>query len=319
MLKECGIDPRPILRQAEIDPHLLDDPRSEISAVSELALQRGFIAATRGSPGTWMRTGLRYRVMSYGPLGMAVLAAANVTESLEVLGAFQALTFSLMHYSVELENGEAIALVANDDDAPDDLIEFQQERALGSVTVFLNDLQPPRFPLARIESSLKRPRNWESCEDILGAQVEFGAEQTRWVFRPGAGNLLLPMASPLLEQTYTDLCSKLVQAGTDQDEFVRKVTDRLVRSGRGFPSAIEVADQIGVSERTLHRKLKAQGTSFKELIEGIRRNRATELLNKSTLPIERIAEMLGYAETASFSRAFKRWEGCSPLKFRQRE
>lgn len=316
-LRESGIDPVPLLRDAGIDPLILDDPQSEIQASKEVEFQRRFIAATRSIEGLWMRTGMRYHVMSYGPLGMAVLAAANVTEGLQVLDAFQALTFSLMHYSVELENGQAIALYADDTRAPEDLREFQQERALGSATMFLNDLQPPHFPVDHIESVLDRPAGWQDCEALLGLPIRFGADRTRWVFRPGAGNLPLPMASPLLEQSYRDLCARLVSTVPRQSEFVRRVSDCLVRSGRGFPTAIEAARQLGVSERTLHRRLKDDATSFKGLLEEIRKQRAIELLRKSTLSIERIAEMLGYAETASFTRAFGRWQGISPLRFRQ--
>lgn len=316
-LRENGIDPAPLLREAGIDPLILDDPQAEIQASQEVAFQRLFIASTRQIDGVWMRTGMRYRVMSYGPLGMAVLAAANVTESLQVLGGFQALTFSLMHYWAELEDGVAVALCADDTRAPEELKEFQQERALGSVTMFLNDLQPPVFPLAYIETVLDRPAGWQDCERLLGVPVVFGAGRTRWVFKKGSGNLTLPMASPLLEETYRDLCAKLVQTTSGPDAFVRRVSDHLVRSGRGFPTAIDAARQLGVSERTLHRKLKAHATSFRELLEEIRKARALELLEKSTLSIERIAEMLGYAETASFTRAFSRWRGQSPRRYRQ--
>ena len=316
-LRDNGIDPLPLLQAADIDPSLLDDPQSEIQASKEVEFQRRFMAATRSIEGLWMRTGLQYRVMAYGPLGMAVLAAADVTEGLHVLGGFQALTFSLMHYWAEMEDGEAIALRAEDRRAPEDLREFQQERALGSVTMFLNDLQPPLFPLDYIETVLERPAGWMDCEALLHVPVRFGAERTRWVFRRGAGRLPLPMASPLLEQTYRTLCGKLVSMTPSRDKFVRRVSDCLVRSGRGFPTAAEVAAALGVSERTLHRKLKTHSTSFKQLLEGIRKERAIELLEKSTLSIERIAEMLGYAETASFTRAFGRWQGLSPLRFRQ--
>jgi AraC-like DNA-binding protein len=319
ILREHAIDPRPIFAQAGIDERVFDDPQAEINGQQELQGQRLFIAATRDIPGIWMRTGLRYRVMSYGPLGLAVLAAADVAEGLQVLGAFQALTFSLVHYSVEEVDGAAIALLASDDRAPPDLHEFQQERALGSVTMFLNDMQPPRFPLRRIESVLDRPPNWQGCEALLGVPVVFRSRQTRWVFEDGVGALPLPMASPLLEETYRNLCTKLVAATPEQDEFVTRVLDLLVRSGRGFPTARAAAAQLGVSERTLHRKLDARSTSFGELLDRIRRERAIDLLDKSTLSIERIAEMLGFAETSSFTRAFRRWEGTSPLRFRGRD
>jgi AraC-like DNA-binding protein len=92
----------------------------------------------------------------------------------------------------------------------------------------------------------------------------------------------------------------------------------MVRSGRGLPSAAEAGRQLGMSERTLHRRLATQGLSFGAVLDQVREQRAVYLLDNSRLSIERIAESLGFAETASFSRAFKRWKGLSPLQFRRR-
>lgn len=312
-MRENALDPAPLLTQAGIEAGVLADPEGHVTCSQELQFQQYFSEQTRHIPGLWMHTGLRYRVMSYGPLGLAVLAASNVAEGLQVLGAFQGLTFSLMHYELQVEDGQAVALTAHDRDAPASLREFHQERALGSVTMFLNDMQPPRFPLRRIESVLKRPSGWQNCDALLGAPVVFGATQTRWVFEHGAGNLFLPMASPLLEETYSSLCKKLVAAAPAKDAFVSQVFDLLVRSGRGFPSAAEVASQLRISERTLHRRLVVAHTSFGQLLDQVRHERALELLNKSTLSIERISEMLGFSEPSSFTRAFKRWAGHSPL------
>lgn len=318
-LRENALDPDPLLVDAGIEASILADPKGEVTCSQELKFQQLFADATFHFPGLWMRTGLRYRVMAYGPLGLAVLAANDVAEGLQVLGAFQALTFSLMHYDLEIEDGNAVALVAQDDQAPSSLREFHQERALGSVTMFLNDMQPPRFPLRRIESSLRRPAGWQGCDALLGTPVIFGAATTKWVFQDNAGSLPLPMASPLLEETYSSLCKKLVaSAPATQDGFVSQVFNLLIRSGRGFPAASEIAAQLRVSERTLHRRLDANATSFGRLLDKIRHERARDLLDKSTLSVERISEMLGFAETSSFTRAFRRWEGVSPLRYRRR-
>ena len=317
-LRENALDPEPLLHDASIESSIIADPQGEVSCAQELTFQQFFADATRHLPGLWMRTGLRYRVMSYGPLGLAVLAANDVAEGLHVLSAFQALTFSLMHYDVQFEDGQAIALIAHDRDAPASIREFHQERALGSVTMFLNDMQPPRFPLRCIESALERPAGWQGCDALLGAPVTFGAATTRWVFEKGAGDLTLPMASPLLEETYSSLCKRLVAAAPTKDGFVSQVFDLLIRSGRGFPPAIDVAAQLNVSERTLHRRLDANSTSFGKLVDQIRHERSRDMLDRSTLSIERISEMLGFAETSSFTRAFRRWEGMPPLRYRRR-
>lgn len=316
VLTEVGIPLLPLFRQAELDPLLAHDPHGEISGPEELRFQQVFVAATRHLPGLWLKTGLRYRLMSYGPLGLAVMAAANIAEGLRVLDAFQALTYSLMIYRVETEDGAPTAMVADDSMAPPDLWEFLHERALGSATMFLHDMRQQPFPLERIESVLVRPPNWMECERLLSVPVAFGQGRTRWVFKPGIGAEPLPMGSPLLEETYQRMCTQLIGQARVTDPFVARVYAVLVRSARTMPSVIDTARQLAVSERTLHRRLALQGLRFGDIMDQVRQQRACDLLQRSMLTVEQIADMLGFQEPASFSRAFKRWTGTTALKWR---
>lgn len=317
MLREVGMQPTPLLEEAGISPHILDDPEATISGRQELTFQLAFARETRAIKGLWMKTGLRYRLMSYGPLGLAVLAAKDVREGLDVLGAFQALTFSLMHYHVKTGTDGTLALVADDSRAPEALHQFLHERALGSVTMFLNDMVQSRFPLSHIESRLDYSNGWQGCDALLGTVVKFGCPQTRWVFEPTAADAPLPMASPLLEQSYQQLCTRLIGDSKHTDPLIGQVYDLQVRSGRGFLDAVRVAKALGISERTLHRRLVGGATSFGTILDEVRLERAKGLLKNSTLSIEQIADMLGFAETSSFSRSFKRLAGLSPIAFRR--
>ncbi|MFM2417452.1 MAG: hypothetical protein RL385_2175, partial [Pseudomonadota bacterium] len=81
----------------------------------------------------------------------------------------------------------------------------------------------------------------------------------------------------------------------------------------------DIAKRLYMSERTLKRRLMAQGTSFAALIEQVRRERATVLLETSDLPLSEVAEQVGYTELANFTRAFRRWTGVTPHRFRRGE
>lgn len=317
MLTESGIDPGPLLAAAGIDPALAADPQGEVSGLQELHFQEQFAQATRDRPELWFRIGLSYRLMTYGPLGLAVLSAGTVHQGLKVLVSFQALTYSLLQYRLWEQDGELLALEADDSLVDPDLREFCLVRALGSATMFLRDMRQP-FPLARIETRLPPRDDGIDYAVALGVPVEFGAPASRWVFAEGTGSLALPMASPLLEQTYQQLCERLIEEAEVTDDLLGGIYAMLVRANRKFPAAAEVAAQFGISERTLNRRLAKQGLGFGDVLDQVRQQRATYLLDRSNLPIETIGEMLGFAETASFSRAFKRWLGVSPMNYRQR-
>jgi AraC-like DNA-binding protein len=78
-----------------------------------------------------------------------------------------------------------------------------------------------------------------------------------------------------------------------------------------------VADRLGVHERTLQRRLKQCGLTFEEILDSVREQRALELLCKSALSMARIAELVGYAEQSSFTRACLRWFGRLPSDIRE--
>lgn len=74
----------------------------------------------------------------------------------------------------------------------------------------------------------------------------------------------------------------------------------------------QVAAQIGVSARTLQRRLAAEQVSFQELLDGYRQEQAMELLREGRLSMGEVAYRLGYAEQSAFTRAFRRWTGLAP-------
>ncbi|MBL6749541.1 MAG: AraC family transcriptional regulator ligand-binding domain-containing protein [Nevskia sp.] len=319
VLDEEGIDWLPLAAEAGIDPAVVEDPQGRISGLNEFNFQQAFAQATRAIPDLWFRTGLRYRATSFGPLGLLTLAAETVETALHrVSGSLQDLTYSLANYQLFYEAGELRGMEADSSALPDGFREFSQQRDLAAATMLLHDLLQHPFPLEYIESNLERPRNWSEWEDHLQVRVIFNAQATRWLFQPGAGALRLPMASQMLEAAYSRLCMEIVEQARAVDNFVQRVSSLLLRQETGVHSAAEVARLLAMSERTLHRKLAQRELSFGKLVDQTREKRARELLKSSQLPIDRISETLGFAETASFSRAFKRWTGLPPLQFRKR-
>lgn len=314
----AGLDWRPLLAHANLAPEIVDDPNGIITGAQELLLQEAFVRATRELSGIWLRMGLQYRLMSFGPLGLAVLAAGTFGAGLRYMSSFRALTYSLMEYRPIEEDGELIAIEVDDRYVAAECREFCHERGLGAATRVLNDMHPGLSPILRIETMLDSGRGRRDCVAELGAPVVFDAPVTRLILKPGAAATPLPMANPLLEQTYGDLCTRLIDEAQVSDELVNQLYKLLIRETRHFRTAPEASRQLGLSERTLYRRLAAQGLTFGQVLDRVREQRASYLLDNSELSIEQIAESLGFAEAASFSRAFKRWTGRSPLTFRHR-
>ncbi|MBV8092479.1 MAG: helix-turn-helix transcriptional regulator [Acetobacteraceae bacterium] len=78
-----------------------------------------------------------------------------------------------------------------------------------------------------------------------------------------------------------------------------------------------VARLFGIDERTLHRHLAAQKTSFRDLVDEVRYDLAQQLLRNTVIPLDKIAEILDYSEVSACTRAFGRWSGISPGQWRK--
>jgi AraC-like DNA-binding protein len=96
-----------------------------------------------------------------------------------------------------------------------------------------------------------------------------------------------------------------------------RVREALPRKDGGFHSLEQVAERLGVSARTLKRKLKVEGKAFSDLLDEIALEQARVLLRQPGLSIEQVAERLGYSDVSNFGRAFRRWTGVTPAAFRR--
>lgn len=316
---ELGIDWVRLADKAGVNPSKLDDPTAELSGLEELDLQRAFDQATRDEPSAWFESGLRFNVLGLGLLGMAALAAADTKGGLRNAVNFQGLLPSLLHFDLIYEDGELVGLSADDDGAPPDIRERHLERGLACVSHFLTGMLQQSRLVSYVEVKLERPKNWCGCEDKLGFPVTFGAKRTRWVFEPGAAREALPLSNRVVEETYQSLCRSLLERTRATNSMADRIYGLLIHSIEQVPSVSDASRYVGVSERTLHRILAREGTSYSALIDRTRAELAKYLLTTSSLSIERISVDVGFADATSFSRAFKRWTGMSPLLYRSRD
>lgn len=317
VLRHEGFDVGSTLAPLGLSLQKVEDPEFELTVAQEVALQREFARLTRAREGLWYRTGLRYDALSYGSLGLAALCAQTVDEALTLFAeSFQDLNYSLLRYRVCRNGSELAAIEASHDGAPVDLWQFCQELALGSVHRLTIDLSG-FTPFTRIESALPAAPMWLKSTTLHGTPISFGHRQSRWYLEPGAGSRRLPFANPLMGATCRKLCEKLILRMSSQTDLVSRVSLLLLQGNSEDMSVGRVARSLNLGERTLQRKLAELGLTFSELVGQIREQRAKSMLQISNMSIARIAQELGFAECASFSHAFKRWTGETPLGYRK--
>ena len=110
------------------------------------------------------------------------------------------------------------------------------------------------------------------------------------------------------------MCQRLNEHATIKD----KIRHELMFAEGVFPTLDQLAQRINMPERTIRRKLTGEGTSFKDILSEIRKQKALELIASGDLSMEKIAAKLGYSEVASFYHAFKTWTGTTPASYREK-
>jgi len=128
--------------------------------------------------------------------------------------------------------------------------------------------------------------------------------------RPLAANRLI--AAQLEKMSQALLTT--VTAATARERVANAV--RQILAAGAAPQRTDVARRLHVSERTLQRQLEQEGLTFKELRDGVRAELSQALLSDRSMKVETVAHSLGFAEVASFSKAFARWSGGSPTTYR---
>ena len=176
-------------------------------------------------------------------------------------------------------------------------------------------LQSEFFPRA-IALARPLPIGLESSyEAFFGCPVTFDAPVTTVYIEEADLSRKLPSANPQLTQMYEQLTVDYLEK-IDRADFPARVYKELVRL---LPSGVsgkeQVAQALNMSTRTLYNKLEAADTTFREVLDETRRTLAEAYILQD-LPIFEIAYLIGFSDTANFSRAFKKWTGKSPMEFR---
>lgn len=152
---------------------------------------------------------------------------------------------------------------------------------------------------------------------VFNAPVIFGQSSNRLHFRTDDLSICSSFGDHHLAPILEDQLKKSAVIAADIQSFSDQVTSIIMTHGlqQGMV-AKSIAGVLGISETTLYRRLALENTSFKTLTDDLRKSLATRLLASNSVPIGEVAERLGYADSACLTRAFYRWFGTSPWKYR---
>lgn len=266
-------------------------------------------------PWLGLDVGFRTQASAHGMLGAAMIASKNLPQAMLLLQRFAGLRQNLADLVIESE--PALHVVLNEKVPLDEMREYLYGQLLGGLAQLLTALTglelPPRL---RIEWPFAEPV-WAEQYARIAAHNSFG--HTRLAVHLGLDLLLSPSIGAdedALQRLVRDCELQLsrLQHGASLADRIRL---RLQSNQGRMPTLIEMAQIENLTERTLIRHLKAQGHSYKELVDTVRMERACWLLEQTKMTVEQVSDALGYEDPSNFSRTFKRWMGLIPSHYRQ--
>jgi AraC-like DNA-binding protein len=153
---------------------------------------------------------------------------------------------------------------------------------------------------------------------LVGTKVEFDAEKDEFALNIDARELPLVHSDPYLNRLLLKDCDAALAARRGKTSPLRTRVENAISSmlPHGRISVRDVARSLGMSERTLARRLSDEGLNFTEILQHLRRDLAVRYLDDSKLHISKIAWLLGFQEVSAFTHAFKRWTGKTPSQVR---
>jgi AraC-like DNA-binding protein len=167
----------------------------------------------------------------------------------------------------------------------------------------------------------RRKGGARELDTFMGCDVEFGADTDEIAFPGTAQQLPLVSADPYLNKLLIKYCEEArSHRGTGQGTFrvgLENTIAPLLPHGKARMD--EIARRLGMSPRTLARRLAAEGLTFAGVLEEMRADLARRYLQEDDLAISEIAWLLGYREVSAFTHAFKRWTGRTPREARSQE
>ena len=314
-LKGARMPVAPLLVRVGLTPELIADPderlsvRSQVRLLEEaaIALKDDCIGFTLAREFDLREIGLIYYVMA---------SSQTLGEGLKRLARYSRVTNEALVFGYREGNSLTISLSYSGVPRHSDRhqIEFCMFAVLRICRALTGqNLVPKHFSVAH-----HRSEGISEMARFVGTKVEFGADADEFDLNVDARGLPLIHADSYLNELLLKSCEAALADRKGEMSQLRTRVENAISSllPHGRVLVEDVARSLGMSERTLARKLADEGLNFTEILHQLRRDLAIRYLDDRKLHVSKIAWLLGFQEVSAFTHAFKRWTGKTPSKMR---
>ena len=313
-LEDRGIEPAALVERSGLDAAAFDDPDARFPIDATAKLWSEAVEAT-GDPAFGLTASRFVNQTTFHALGYAIMASSTLREAVERHVRYAYLVSDAA--VCRLDEADGIARVAFD--IPEDRPQPAHEAMDGMICLVARSFRAlTGGRLAPVEVVLRRPDPGACAHvwpKVFRAPVRFGGETNALAYPSAELDQRLPAGNAELARMNEEVVARYL-ARLEQEYVATRVRALLTeRLSSGEPTQQGVARELGISQRSLQRRLADEGTSYKELLSETRKDLALAYLRDGLTSITEVTFLLGFADTSSFSRAFRRWTGESPRDY----
>ena len=313
--EKLGLDRGEVLRSAGLHEETLRDPDARIPASKIEKMWRAMISrAPHSALGVEM--GASFTIREWGLVGYSIAYSGTLLQALQRLVRYSRIMSEAIRFKLRVGKDRSSLVV---DGGPRfDSLQHPVVARLVSILGAMREVAGVDIIPLEVRLPFNRPASVSEYARCFRCPLAFDQRDAAIVLRKDDLERSLSFADDTLSGYLDHLADEVLEALGGDHSFSEK-TRRAIWSelSDGQPSVQRSARVLGVSVRTLQRRLKDEGTSFAAVLESFRREMAAGLLRSRDLAIYEVAFLLGYSEPSTFYRAFRRWHGTTPREFRR--
>jgi AraC-like DNA-binding protein len=310
------IDRDAMLRMVGIEPGGPVDPKLMVSAADYYSFLERLAVLDKDAITIPLRSGAAMCCDDYGAFGLAFKSATSLRGSYRRTERYARVLTSVANYKIEMTPRGGLMHLHRDGERSLGM-RLSNEATIASIASISREVCTGEFRPIAVYFKHPMPKTNDHHESYFGCPVHFNSDKDALL----VSREILRMPNRLGDKSISKFFDNHLESevlelkgGEELDQVICKQISRLL--SEGVPTVSDISRHLGMSSRSLQRKLADQKLSYRVLLDKSRRMLAQQLLQKTDYSLAEVAFMTGFSEQSAFTRAFKRWEGATPRSYR---
>lgn len=316
----AGIAPEKTMAGTGLDAELIRDPQA-LTSIGQYAAACENILASGADRNVAFDVGARLHLPVYGLYGYALMCSPTVRDFCDFAVRYHRLATPMLRMSWRQEGDVAIwdfAEIYHEAMSPAVRHFILRQQMMMTVT-HLRDIAGPDVWPDRALLALPEGEDNKADEQALGCPCQFGSSVHQLHYPAAVLDQETRFANRVTYAWLEESCEESLGQASDGAGLTDRISLLLTRSPDLSLTMAAVADLLGMSERTLRRRLDQEAMRFADILDDVRRARALRLVEKTRMSADEIAAKVGFSDTSNFRRAIKRWTGRTFREVRRRQ